>query len=217
MRHKESALRAKAACAACGRRGRRSPSGSAPRCWPCRATSRWWRCCRLLAARTRRMPHCPAGASHRRARQPGEGPAQPRAAGDWVWSSALPSSCTRSESARRPRGAIAAPVFVSVCYLALLSPEHCHGRGGPSWRSWYEFLPWEDWRRGRPACLPSSIEPLAEGLGRTATRPTRHQRLARPAPAAAPSLRLRRRCLGRGEGAGALRANVRGGPRRGSR
>jgi hypothetical protein len=58
-----------------------------------------------------------------------------------------------------PPAAIAAPVFVSVCYLALLSPEHCHSRGGPSWRSWYEFLPWEDWRRGRPACLPSSIEP----------------------------------------------------------
>jgi hypothetical protein len=55
--------------------------------------------------------------------------------------------------------AIEAPVFVSVCYLALLGPEHCHGRNGASWRSWYDFLPWEDWRRGRPACLTNRIEP----------------------------------------------------------
>jgi hypothetical protein len=57
------------------------------------------------------------------------------------------------------REAVVAPVFVSVCYLALLGPEHCHARGGPQWRSWYDFLPWEDWRNGRPACLTSRIEP----------------------------------------------------------
>ena len=50
-------------------------------------------------------------------------------------------------------------MFVSVCYLALLGPEHCHARGGPEWRSWYDFLPWEDWRSGRPACLTERIEP----------------------------------------------------------
>ena len=58
-----------------------------------------------------------------------------------------------------PHSGIGAPVFVSVCYLALLGPEHCQSRSGPSWRSWYDFLPWEDWRRGRPSCLANRIEP----------------------------------------------------------
>ena len=58
-----------------------------------------------------------------------------------------------------PHNGIGAPVFVSVCYLALLGPEHCQSRNGGSWRSWYDFLPWEDWRRGRPSCLANRIEP----------------------------------------------------------
>jgi hypothetical protein len=59
----------------------------------------------------------------------------------------------------QPHNGIGAPVFVSVCYLALLGPDHCHSRNGSTWRSWYDFLPWEDWRRGRPSCLTNRIEP----------------------------------------------------------
>ncbi len=28
------------------------------------------------------------------------------------------------------------------------------------WRSWYDYLPWEDWRNGRPAILAKTIEPV---------------------------------------------------------
>ena len=28
-----------------------------------------------------------------------------------------------------------------------------------AWRSWYQYFPWEDWRRGRPEILETTIEP----------------------------------------------------------
>jgi hypothetical protein len=42
---------------------------------------------------------------------------------------------------------------VSVSYLALVGPGQCSDRTPAAWRSWYAFLPWEDWRHGRPECL----------------------------------------------------------------
>ena len=51
------------------------------------------------------------------------------------------------------------PPAVSVCYLALVRPAQCDAVGGASWRSWYDFFPWEDWRRGKPRCLTDAIEP----------------------------------------------------------
>jgi hypothetical protein len=45
-----------------------------------------------------------------------------------------------------------------------------------AWRPWYEFLPWEDWRGGRPAALGAAIEPALDRwvrrdrLGREARR-----------------------------------------------
>jgi hypothetical protein len=67
---------------------------------------------------------------------------------------------------------------VSVGYLALAREAAATGPG--SWRKWYEFFPWEDWRGGKPAILDEQIEPLlrqwaalpetnpgkAQGLGR---------------------------------------------------
>lgn len=51
------------------------------------------------------------------------------------------------------------PHIVSIGYLALTRP----GKGGGSerwdWRSWYDYFPWEDWRRGKPAILTDVIEP----------------------------------------------------------
>lgn len=50
------------------------------------------------------------------------------------------------------------PHVVSIGYLALTRPG-----GGESdrwdWRSWYDYFPWEDWRRGKPAVLTEVIEP----------------------------------------------------------
>jgi hypothetical protein len=42
---------------------------------------------------------------------------------------------------------------LSVSYLALVAPRQCSDRTQATWRSWYTFFPWEDWRYGRPACL----------------------------------------------------------------
>jgi hypothetical protein len=42
---------------------------------------------------------------------------------------------------------------LSVSYLALVGPRQCSDRTQAKWRSWYAFLPWEDWRYGRPECL----------------------------------------------------------------
>jgi hypothetical protein len=52
-------------------------------------------------------------------------------------------------------GADAEPVqpTVSVSYLGLVGPGQCNDRTQASWRSWYAFFPWEDWRNGRPDCL----------------------------------------------------------------
>jgi hypothetical protein len=51
------------------------------------------------------------------------------------------------------RAAIDIPHLVSVSYLALVGPQQCNDRTRATWRSWYSFFPWEDWRNGRPACL----------------------------------------------------------------
>jgi hypothetical protein len=45
--------------------------------------------------------------------------------------------------------------LVSVTYLALVREADA----GPAvWRDWYDFLPWEDWRSGRPTILGDDIE-----------------------------------------------------------
>jgi hypothetical protein len=63
-------------------------------------------------------------------------------------------SCDGS-SAGAPNGT---PVL-SVSYLALVGPHQCDDRSGAAWRSWYDYFPWEDWRQGKPTCLPGEIEP----------------------------------------------------------
>lgn len=56
---------------------------------------------------------------------------------------------------------------VAVCYLALIAPPQISERGGATtWRSWYAYFPWEDWRRGKPACLAEDIEPRLEAWAR---------------------------------------------------
>ncbi len=50
--------------------------------------------------------------------------------------------------------------IVSVGYLALTRGGK--EREGVSWRSWYQYFPWEDWRDGRPAILDKVILPLLQ-------------------------------------------------------
>lgn len=56
------------------------------------------------------------------------------------------------------------PHIVSVGYLALTRVQHEQIStlmlAGAEFRDWYEFLPWEDWRSGRPAILDEEILPV---------------------------------------------------------
>jgi hypothetical protein len=52
----------------------------------------------------------------------------------------------------------ATPVL-SISYFALVGPDQCEASNATLWKSWYEYFPWEDWRRDKPHCLTAAIEP----------------------------------------------------------
>ncbi|SOD91943.1 NUDIX hydrolase [Caenispirillum bisanense] len=60
---------------------------------------------------------------------------------------------------RDPRELYGGPRLVSVAYLALTHETAVAGSGEAEWRDWYSFLPWEDWREGRPAVVDHVIVP----------------------------------------------------------
>jgi hypothetical protein len=66
---------------------------------------------------------------------------------------------TQGDMGGEGRGDLAPPT-ISVGYLALVGPSQCSDRTPASWRTWYSFLPWEDWRYGRPECLAGLVERL---------------------------------------------------------
>jgi hypothetical protein len=66
---------------------------------------------------------------------------------------------------------------VSIGYLALTETGHARGLQNGTWRSWYQYFPWEDWRKGRPDILSSEIEPR---LREWAQRPVLRGAPARP-------------------------------------
>ncbi|MGH1418443.1 MAG: NUDIX hydrolase [Hyphomicrobiaceae bacterium] len=51
------------------------------------------------------------------------------------------------------------PHVVSIGYLALTRVDAASEMQSGSWRSWYHFFPWEDWRKGRPEILDATIGP----------------------------------------------------------
>lgn len=60
---------------------------------------------------------------------------------------------------------------VSAAYLALVSEAATQARGSARFRNVYEFLPWEDWRNGRPALLDDVLKPQLDAwCGRDAQR-----------------------------------------------
>jgi hypothetical protein len=61
---------------------------------------------------------------------------------------------------RDPAESHGGPRLVSVAYLALV--REASVKGEASWRGWYEFFPWEDWRQGRPRILDRDIAPALE-------------------------------------------------------
>jgi len=54
---------------------------------------------------------------------------------------------------------------VSVAYLALVR-EAAPSIAGAAWRGFYDFLPWEDWRRGRPPLIEREIAPALTAWAR---------------------------------------------------
>lgn len=68
---------------------------------------------------------------------------------------------------RDPREIEGGPRVVSVAYIALTHEDRV-GAADAEWRDWYGFLPWEDWRSGRPTVMSDHIEPA---LQRWANRP----------------------------------------------
>ncbi len=81
---------------------------------------------------------------------------------------------------RDPAGRAGDPRVISVAYLALVREGTPRGTERPRWRDCYRYLPWEDWREGRPELLDAEILPALEGwAGRAPTPAEESERRAR--------------------------------------
>jgi hypothetical protein len=87
---------------------------------------------------------------------------------------------TFADRNRDPGERAGGPRVVSIAYLALVREGRVPGGARARWRGFYEFLPWEDARRGRPPLVESRIAPALAGWVRSAadadTRRTRRER-----------------------------------------
>lgn len=63
---------------------------------------------------------------------------------------------------RDPSEGEGGPRVISVAYLALVREGKPSGTAGADWRGWYAFLPWEDWRAGRPGVIDDHIAPALD-------------------------------------------------------
>ena len=69
---------------------------------------------------------------------------------------------------------------ISISYLGLARQSGAAGTDGGSWRSWYWFFPWEDWRSGPPESIARTIAPRLRAWAAAAPdSATRRARLAR--------------------------------------
>jgi hypothetical protein len=59
---------------------------------------------------------------------------------------------------------------LSIAYLALVREARPAGLAHATWRNWYSYLPWEDWREGRPQAL-KVIEPALKAWARLGGKP----------------------------------------------
>lgn len=66
---------------------------------------------------------------------------------------------TFGDRGRHAQPADIGPHMVSIGYLALTQASNNTELQSGNWRSWYQFFPWEDWRKGRPEILDTVIEP----------------------------------------------------------
>jgi len=59
---------------------------------------------------------------------------------------------------RDPNEILGGPRVISVAYMALTHEDDVDAPNA-EWRDWYSFLPWEDWRDGRPEIIDQQIGP----------------------------------------------------------
>ncbi|MEO1084818.1 MAG: hypothetical protein AAFY88_11305, partial [Acidobacteriota bacterium] len=84
---------------------------------------------------------------------------------------------TFGDKHRDPRERLGGPRVLSIGYLSLAREDR--GRDGAQWRDWYTYLPWEDWRRGRPAVLETLGPALEDWATSAADRGTARERQER--------------------------------------
>src|SRR6185437_1980641 len=84
---------------------------------------------------------------------------------------------TFADRGRHTEPADATPHVVSIGYLALTQAMGHHGLTNGVWRSWYQYFPWEDWRRGRPEIIAHEIEPRLKAW---AEKPAPHKAAQSP-------------------------------------
>ncbi len=74
------------------------------------------------------------------------------------------------------------PRVISVAYVALVREGKLAGNSRAGWVDYYDFLPWEDWREGRPSLIDDGILPRLKGWAESAEeRPIRDTRRERAA------------------------------------
>ena len=69
---------------------------------------------------------------------------------------------------------------ISISYLGLTRQVYASGGHAASWRSWYRYFPWEDWRGGSPAMIGKLIAPRLRAWSAAAATPAqKRERLQR--------------------------------------
>lgn len=66
---------------------------------------------------------------------------------------------TYGDRQRDPREHELGARVVSTAYLALVREQPLPRELPAQWADWYAYLPWEDWRRGRPALIDRDLKP----------------------------------------------------------
>ena len=69
---------------------------------------------------------------------------------------------TFGDRGRHARPGDTGPHSVSIGYLALTRSVEAQPDARGTWRSWYDYFPWEDWRDGCPAILSKEVLPRLE-------------------------------------------------------
>ncbi|TDR38903.1 hypothetical protein DFR29_11846 [Tahibacter aquaticus] len=76
---------------------------------------------------------------------------------------------------RDPRERAGGARVISMTYLALMREQALPAGLGAHWRDCYAFLPWEDWRRGRPELIARELAPRLHAWAAADTR--KHERV----------------------------------------